>query len=71
MDAKRVRFDDLPLFMSPAELAEYTGKHVGSIRRDIENGTLPADKIGGKWVICRDLAFPNTLKAVSGCGTQS
>lgn len=60
------RFEDVPLFMTPAQLAKYTGEHVGSIRRGIVAGRIPADKVNGRWRICRDAVFPNTQKGVGG-----
>ena len=54
------QFDDLPLFMTPAQLAAVTGEHEGSIRRGIKEGRIPADKVNGRWRICRGLVFPTT-----------
>ena len=51
--------DDLPLFLTPMELAQVTGEHVNSIRRGISEGRIPADKVNGRWRICRDKVFPN------------
>ena len=53
---------EMPLFMTPAELAAYTGEHVGSIRRGINAGRIPADKVNGRWQICRDKVFPNATE---------
>ena len=53
-------YKDIPLFMTPKELADYTGEHVVSVRRGIAEGRIPADKINGRWRICRDAVFPNT-----------
>lgn len=63
---KQARFEDLPLFLSPKEYAELTGEHVNTVYKKLVNGELPGDKRGGKWVICRDLAFPNTARGVIG-----
>ena len=52
------KYDDLPLFLSPAELAEFIGEHPSSIRRGIQAGRIPADKVNGKWQIYRDALFP-------------
>ncbi|MEY8437431.1 helix-turn-helix domain-containing protein [Atopobiaceae bacterium 24-176] len=60
--------------MTTKELAEITGEHEGTIRRGILQGRIPADKINGRWVICRDAVFPNSMKALgleSGFGTGS
>lgn len=48
---------DIPLFMTPAQLSELTGEHEGSIRRGIRENRIPADKVNGKWMICRDKVF--------------
>lgn len=48
---------DIPLFMSPAQLSKLTGEHEGSIRRGIREKRIPADKVNGKWLICRDKVF--------------
>ena len=53
------KFDDLPLFLTPQQLAQVTGEHVNSIRRGILEGRIPADKVNGRWRICRDKVFPN------------
>lgn len=56
-------YEDLPPFMSPRQLAEATGEHVGSIRRGIREGRIPADKVNGLWRISRDAVFPNAKQA--------
>lgn len=53
------KFDDLPLFLTPQQLADVTGEHVNSIRRGITEGRIPADKVNGRWRICRDAVFAN------------
>lgn len=58
-------FDDVPLFMTPSQLAEITGEHAGSIRRGIAEGRIPADKVNGRWRICRDVVFPNARRGAS------
>ena len=55
-------FEDMPLFMTPNQLAEVTGEHVGSIRRGIIEGRIPADKVNGRWRICRDVVFANARR---------
>lgn len=65
------KFREIPLFMTIKEAAHYSGKHEGSIRRDIETGALAADRVGGKLLICKETMFPNTFKALMGNGTQS
>lgn len=58
-------YSDVPLFVSPKELSQITGEHEGSIRRGIKAGRIPADKVNGRWRICRDLVFPNTKKGMN------
>lgn len=61
-----LRFEDLPLFMSPKEYAEFTGEHINTVYKKLVDGVIPGDKQGGTWVICRDAAFPNTTREVIG-----
>lgn len=56
---------DVPLFMTPAQLAALTGEHEGSIRRGIREGRIPASKVNGRWMICRDEVFNATQKEES------
>ena len=58
------KFDDLPLFLTPQQLAQVTGEHVNSIRRGILEGRIPADKVNGCWRICRDAVFANTKEGL-------
>ena len=53
------KFEELPMFMTPRQLAEVTGEHVTSVRRGITEGRIPADKVNGRWRISRDKVFPN------------
>ena len=57
-------YESLPLFMTPKELAAVMGEHVGSVRRGIAAGRIPADKVNGRWRICRDVVFPNAKREV-------
>ena len=41
-------FHELPLLMTPKQLADATGEHVNSIRRSIAAGRIPADKVDGR-----------------------
>ena len=59
------RIDDLPLFLTPMQLAQVTGEHVNSIRRGITEGRIPADKVNGRWRLRRDKVVPN------GCGADA
>lgn len=65
------RFEDLPLLMTPKQLAEATGEHVNSIRRSVAAGRIPADKVDGRIYICRDLVFPNAKKGMVGNGDDA
>ena len=60
-----MRYESVPLFMTPAQLAGYTGENEGSIRRGIREGRIPADKVNGRWLICRDTVFGRTCEALS------
>lgn len=53
------KFEDLPLFLTPQQLAQVTGEHVNSIRCGITESRIPADKVNGRWRICHD---PDVLK---------
>ena len=64
------KFEDVPLFMTPNQLADITGEHVGSIRRGIAQGRIPADKVNGRWRICRDVIFANAKSAAAGHGPE-
>ena len=57
-------FKDIPMFMSPRQLAELTGSHEGSVRRGCVEGRIPADKVNGRWLICRDIVFKKTKEAI-------
>lgn len=64
------KFEDLPIFLTPTQLAELTGEHVGSIRRGIQEGRIPADKINGRWLIHRDTVFANTRKELANAAAE-
>lgn len=66
----RMSFEDVPLFMTPQQLAEVTDEHVGSIRRGILEGWIPADKVNGRWRICRDVVFPNARRGAGHGGER-
>ena len=61
---------ELPPFLTPKQLADLTGMHVGSIRRGIAEGRIPADKVNGKWMISRDVIFANSLKGYSDANAK-
>lgn len=44
-------------YLSTAELAELSGMHVGSIRRALNEGRIPAVKVGGRWLIDGEAIF--------------
>lgn len=48
---------DLPEVLSVEMMAQLAGDHPGSVRRKCANGTIPAVKVGRKWLIARDLVF--------------
>lgn len=52
-------FDDIPVMMSVEVLARVTGRSEDSVRRGIRAGRIPADKVNGCWMICRDRVFKN------------
>lgn len=55
--------NDLPQLITPRQLSELTGEHVNSIRRNIVEGRIPADKLGGRWLIPVDEVLPNARLA--------
>lgn len=58
-------FAEIPMFLTPGQLAELTGEHVGSVRRGCVEGRIPADKVNGRWLICRDTVFCNAKEAIA------
>ena len=54
-----MRFEELPYFMTPKQLADVRG---------IREGRIPADKVNGRWRICRDVIFKNAKKGASNDG---
>lgn len=55
----------IPMFLTVKEFAALISEHVGSVRRGIADGRIPADKVGGRWLICRDMVFPNARPALT------
>lgn len=55
------RFEDIPPFLNTAEVEYLTGQKQASIRKQINEGRLKADKPAGsgEWRISRDVLFPN------------
>ena len=62
------KFEDMPLFMSAKQYAEITGVHLNTVYKKLSDGTIPDDKSGGTWTICRDAVFPNATREVIGNG---
>ena len=62
-------WDSVPLFLTPNELARITGMNADSIRRNIRNGKIPADRVNGKWIICKDNVFSKAKEARNGTTT--
>lgn len=58
------KFEELPLFLTPQQLADVTSEHVNSMRRGITEGRIPADKVNGRWRICRNAIFANTKEGL-------
>lgn len=54
--------EGIPELMTAQQLADILGEHVGSIRRGIREGRIPADKVSGRLYISRDKVFPNAMK---------
>lgn len=57
------RFEDIPPFLNTAEVAYLMGQKQASIRKQINEGRLDADKPAGEWRISRDALFPNAKEA--------
>lgn len=58
-----MRLDDIPDIMGLDDLADILGLNANALRRSAANGTIPADKVGGKWVVFKEALFPEALKA--------
>jgi excisionase family DNA binding protein len=55
--------NELPQLITPRQLSELTGEHVNTIRRGIIEGRIPADRVGGRWLIPVDEVLPNARAA--------
>lgn len=53
-------------FISVSEFAARFGKDTGNVRRLIQQGRIPAKKIGNQWVIPADAAPPEDKRVKSG-----
>lgn len=48
----------VPLFLTDRDVARATGTSVSVVRDGIEAGVIVADKVNGRWLVCRDAMFP-------------
>lgn len=55
-----------PDFLSVAEWSKLHGKDPGNVRRLIQQGRIPAKKIGSQWVIAADVLPPPDKRVKSG-----
>ncbi len=55
-------FAEIPITLSPEELARIIHRNPASVRRGIREGRIPADKVNGCWVIFRDRVFRRAAK---------
>lgn len=53
---------DYPEVLTVKAYAKITGANQNAVRKQCIDGTIPADKVGKKWYIPRDLVFRNTIK---------
>lgn len=53
-------------FISVSEFAAKFGKDTGNVRRLIQQGRIPAQKIGSQWVIPSDAEPPEDKRVKSG-----
>lgn len=56
----------MPDLISLAEWCAIHGKDPGNIRRLIQQGRIPAQKIGAQWVIAADVPPPADKRVKSG-----
>lgn len=52
--------------LSVSEFCKLYGKDPGNVRRLIQQGRIPAQKIGNQWVIPADAAPPEDKRVKSG-----
>lgn len=55
--------EEVPYFLSPAQVGIIIGETEATVRRGINEGRIVADKTNGRWKVCRDTLFPNTREA--------
>lgn len=53
-------------FLSVSEFCDRYGKDPGNVRRLIQHGRIPAQKIGNQWVIPADATPPEDKRVKSG-----
>ena len=64
------RFEDLPMFLTPEQVAECTGMHVKSVRRCLNNGTIPGKKLGNRWCVYKYVLLDESWEAVFANGAR-
>lgn len=52
----------MPILLTPAQLTALLGEHVGSIRRGIREGRIPAFKVNDRIYVSRDEVFKDLLE---------
>lgn len=65
------RFEDLPMFLTPEQVAECTGMHVKSVRRCLANGTIPGKKLGSQWRIYKYDLVDGKFEEAIGDGARA
>ena len=68
-------FEEIPITLTPGELARIMRCNPASVRRGIREGRIPAEKVNGCWVIFRDRVFRQTAEAMyaengADCGVR-
>lgn len=58
-----MKLDEIPELMDIRQLAELLGMNENSLRHAAANGTIPADKIGNRWIFAKETLFKNSLAA--------
>ena len=58
-----MKLDEIPELMDIRQLAELLGMNENALRHAAANGTIPADKIGNRWIFAKETLFKNSLAA--------
>lgn len=58
-----MKFSEIPCFLSTTEVEDLTGQKKDSICKNIREGKIRADLVGGEYRIFRDELFPMTREA--------